>query len=68
MAIRTTIYVPHLGGIEAAYQFAQEHDPKKPTVLLAHSFMTTSDLYQSQFANKELTDAVNLIAVDLLGH
>jgi hypothetical protein len=43
------IQVPHLGGIEAAYQFAAEHDYKKPTIILVHSFMTTGDLYQGQF-------------------
>lgn len=60
--------VPHLGGIDVAYQMPHGYDRKKPTLLLVHSFLATSDQYQPQFGNKELTDAVNLIAVDLLGH
>ncbi|GAD98956.1 alpha/beta hydrolase fold family protein [Paecilomyces variotii No. 5] len=60
--------VPHLGGIDVAYQMPHVYDRKKPTLLLIHSFMATSDQYIPQFSNKDLTDAVNLIAVDLLGH
>lgn len=30
--------------------------------------MTSSQLYQSQFANKALTETMNLIAIELLGH
>lgn len=66
--VRTTIHVPHLNGIEAVCQFATEHDPEKPTVLLVHSATTTGDLYQWQFAYIELTNAATLVAVDLLGH
>jgi hypothetical protein len=63
-----TIHVPHLGSIGAAYQMPHEYNPQKLTIVLVHSFMTNSDLYQSQFADKELTAAVNLVAIDLPGH
>lgn len=66
--VMKTIPVPHLGGVDVAYQMPQEDDPRKPTVVLVHSFMTTSDLYQSQYENKELLNTMNLIAIDLLGH
>lgn len=44
------------------------YDSKKPTLCLVNSFTTSSELYRSQYANKELTDAMNLISIELLGH
>ena len=44
------------------------YDPKKPTVVLVNSFMTSSELYREQYANEQLTNAVNLLAIELLGH
>ncbi|KAK5696331.1 hypothetical protein LTR17_024303 [Elasticomyces elasticus] len=61
-------HVDHLGGIDAAYQMPQPYDDKKPTLVLVNSFTTSSELYQSQYANKELNDAMNLISIELLGH
>ncbi|KAK1817682.1 hypothetical protein LTR12_007883 [Friedmanniomyces endolithicus] len=63
-----TVHVDHLGGIAAAYQMPHPYDPSKPTLVLVNSFTTSSELYQSQYANKSLTDAMNLIAIELLGH
>ncbi|KAK3702390.1 hypothetical protein LTR37_014964 [Vermiconidia calcicola] len=63
-----TVNVAHLGGTDAAYQMPHEYDSSKPTLVLVNSFTTSSELYQSQYANKELTDAMNLIAIELLGH
>jgi pimeloyl-ACP methyl ester carboxylesterase len=63
-----TIHVPHLGGIDAAFQTAGSLDPNKPTLVLVNSFTTSSDLYKSQFKNKQLTDGMNLLAIELLGH
>jgi len=63
-----TIHVPHLGGIDAAYQMPHPYDASKPTLCLVNSFTTSSELYQSQYANKQLTDAMNLISIELLGH
>jgi pimeloyl-ACP methyl ester carboxylesterase len=63
-----TINVPHLGGIDVAYQMPHTYDPKKPTLVFLHSFMTTSELYRPQFDNEELSALANLIAIDLLGH
>jgi len=62
-----TVRVPHLGGIDAAYQIAHEYDPSKPTLVLVHSFTTSSELYRAQFKDKRLTDAMNVLAVDILG-
>ncbi|CZT15387.1 related to alpha/beta hydrolase [Ramularia collo-cygni] len=63
-----TVKVPHLGGIEAAYQMPNSYDSSKPTLVLVNSFTTDSYLYQSQFTNKRLTDLYNLLAIELLGH
>ncbi|KAK5069093.1 hypothetical protein LTR16_009560, partial [Cryomyces antarcticus] len=44
------------------------YDESKPTLVLVNSFTTSSELYQAQYRNKQLTDAMNLIAIELLGH
>ena len=63
-----TIHVAHLGGIDAAYQMPQPYDSSKSTLCLVNSFTTSSELYKAQYANKKLTDAMNLISIELLGH
>ena len=63
-----TLSVPHLDGITAAYQSPHPYDPRKPTVVLINAFTTSSELYRDQFANKQLTDMVNLLAIEVLGH
>jgi pimeloyl-ACP methyl ester carboxylesterase len=65
-----TITVSHLGGITASYQTPNGRplSPSKPTLVLINSFATTSDLYRPQFANTALTSAVNLLAIEPLGH
>ncbi|KAM0432970.1 hypothetical protein ACHAPT_004675 [Fusarium lateritium] len=69
MAAKTTITVPHLGGITAGYRLSGEAvDPSKPTVVLVNSMCTTSSLFDAQFNSEALTDAVNLLAIEPLGH
>lgn len=63
-----TVRVPHLGGIDAAYQMPKKYDASKPTLVLVNSFTTSSELYRAQYEDKQLTDAMNLIAIELLGH
>jgi len=63
-----TVHVPHLGGIDAGYQMPYSYDSSKPTLVLVNSFTTSSELYQGQYANKELTSRMNLLAIELLGH
>lgn len=62
------VHVFHLGGIDAAYQMPQPYNPSKPTLVLVNSFTTSSELYREQYANKKLTDKMNLISIELLGH
>ncbi|KAB5545511.1 Alpha/Beta hydrolase protein [Coniochaeta sp. 2T2.1] len=68
MAATTTIEVPHLGGIKAGYALSGEYDAKKPTVVLINSMCTTVSLFKAQFESTELTNAVNLLAIEPLGH
>ncbi|OBT63966.1 hypothetical protein VE03_05989 [Pseudogymnoascus sp. 23342-1-I1] len=69
MAAKTTIKVPHLGGIDVGYRLSNDRvDAAKPTVVLINSMCTTSSLYNDQFNSKSLTDAVNLLAIEPLGH
>ncbi|KAK0638953.1 Alpha/Beta hydrolase protein [Cercophora newfieldiana] len=68
MAATQTIEVPHLGGIKAGYAFSGGYDPSKPTCVLINSMCTTVSLYRDQFADKELTDAVNLLTIEPLDH
>ena len=69
MAATTTVKVPHLGGITAGYALSGGgYDPSKPTCVLINSMCTTVSLYKDQFADKALTDAVNLLAIEPLGH
>ncbi|KAE8353681.1 Alpha/Beta hydrolase protein [Aspergillus coremiiformis] len=69
MAAAQTIQVPHLGGIKAGYLFSNDrYDPSKPTCVLINSMCMTVALYQDQFNDKKLTEAMNLLAVEPLGH
>ncbi|KAH6683301.1 alpha/beta hydrolase fold family protein [Halenospora varia] len=63
-----TVHVAHLGGIDAGYQMPHPYDSLKPTLVLVNSFTTNSELYRGQYANKNLTDKMNLLAIELLGH
>ncbi|KAL5365186.1 Alpha/Beta hydrolase protein [Aspergillus floccosus] len=69
MAASKTVQVPHLGGIKAGYAFANDtYDPSKPTCVLINSMCMTVSLYQAQFQDPELTAAMNLLAIEPLGH
>jgi pimeloyl-ACP methyl ester carboxylesterase len=69
MAASQTIYVSHLGGIEAGYKLSGDrYDASKPTCVLINSMCMTVSLYRPQFECKELTDTLNLLAIEPLGH
>ncbi|CAM1504281.1 Fc.00g018720.m01.CDS01 [Cosmosporella sp. VM-42] len=69
MAATTTVQVPHLGGVAAGYRLSNDaYDASKPTVVMINSMCTTVSLYNAQFEDKSLTDAMNLLAVEPLGH
>ncbi|KAL8813083.1 MAG: hypothetical protein Q9223_003524 [Gallowayella weberi] len=68
MSYTKTVDVPHLGRITAGYQMPKPYDASKPTLVLVNSFTTSSELYRGQYENKKLTSAMNLLAIELLGH
>lgn len=63
-----TVFVPHLGGIDVSYRMAKPFRQTKPTLILINSFTTSAELYRGQFYNPKLTDIMNLIAIEPLGH
>ncbi|KAK4178815.1 putative Alpha/beta hydrolase [Triangularia setosa] len=71
MAATTTVTVPHMGGIKVGYRLSSPSgsiDQTKPTVVLINSMCTTVSLFNEQFSSEELTSAVNLLAIEPLGH
>ena len=69
MAATKTVQVPHLGGIKAGYAFSNDrYDPAKPPCVLINSMCMTVSLYQDQFNSRRLTNAMNLLAIEPLGH
>lgn len=69
MAAKQTIEVPHLGGIKAGYKLSSDsYDAAKPTCVLINSMCTTVSLYNTQFEDTKLTDKLNLLAIEPLGH
>ncbi|KAL9608079.1 MAG: hypothetical protein Q9167_007066 [Letrouitia subvulpina] len=68
MVATTTVTVPHLGGISASYYMHSPYDSSKPTLVLVNSFTTSADLYTIQYEDQKLVSAMNLLAIELLGH
>ncbi|KAI0175337.1 putative alpha/beta hydrolase [Pestalotiopsis sp. NC0098] len=63
-----TIDLPYLG-IRAGYTLDDtSFDPSKPTCVLVNSMCMTSALFRPQFEDEKLTKAVNLVAIEPLGH
>jgi hypothetical protein len=46
MANKKIVRVPHLGGIDAAYQMPRLYDPSKLMFVLVNSLATSSELYK----------------------
>lgn len=64
-----TLSVPHLGGIVVGYRLATPSlNPTKPTLVLFNPFTTTAEYYLPELNDKVLTDSLNLIAIEPLGH
>lgn len=69
MAATTTVEVPHLGGTTAGYKLSSNTcDASKPTLVMINSMCTMASLYKAQFADPALTDTMNLLAIEPLGH
>ncbi|CAI7674066.1 unnamed protein product [Penicillium pancosmium] len=64
---RGTVSVSHLEGTKVGYRMLASN-PSSPTLLLIIPFTTTVDYYLPEFENQQLTERVNLIAIEPLGH
>lgn len=63
-----TVHVGHLGGSTISYKFGKSYDPARPTLVMINSFTTSMELYRAQFSDSELTQAMNLLAIEPYGH
>lgn len=64
----STIDIPHLGGSTVGYKFARDYDPALPTMVMVNSFTTSVELYRPQFADEDLLNSMNLLAIEPYGH
>ena len=63
------ISVSHLGGIQVGFRLSSPTlDASKPTLVLFIPFTTTADYYLPEFENQTLRSALNMIAIEPLGH
>ncbi|KAK8058492.1 alpha/beta hydrolase [Apiospora phragmitis] len=69
MAAKGVIELPHIG-IRAGYELSNGcYNASKPTCILINPMCTTVSLYRDQLSHdKRLTSAVNLLAIEPLGH
>ena len=63
-----TVTVAHLGGSTIGLEFGQPYNPSLPTLVMINSFTTSVELYRAQFADTELLQAMNLLAIEPYGH
>jgi microsomal epoxide hydrolase len=64
-----TVSITHLGDITVGYRLSNNAiDPAKPTLVCINSMCMTSALYKPQFDDAALTAAVNILAIEPLGH
>ena len=63
-----TVSIPHLGGSTISYKLGKPYDPSLPTMVMINSFTTSMELYRAQYADAELNNAVNLLAIEPYGH
>ncbi|KAI1099008.1 putative alpha/beta hydrolase [Jackrogersella minutella] len=68
MVSTQTVHVPHL---DATVGFAVSNnrlDLSKPTCVLVNPFCATVEYYRAEMNNEKLTSAMNLLAIEPLGH
>ncbi|KAI0475222.1 putative alpha/beta hydrolase [Xylariaceae sp. FL0804] len=68
MAATQTVDVAHLGA-RVGYAVSNGRlDPAKPTCVMLNSMNTTAQLFRRQMTSERLTAAVNVLAIEPLGH
>ena len=63
-----TITVPHLGTSTIGYKLGRAYDASLPTLVMVNSFTTSAEQYRPQFADEQLADTANLLAIEPYGH
>lgn len=68
MAATQTVQVAHLGA-KVGYAISNgKLDTAKPTCVLINSMNTTASLYKPQMNSSKLTNVMNVLAIEPLGH
>ncbi|KAI1074922.1 putative alpha/beta hydrolase [Whalleya microplaca] len=68
MAATQTVQVAHLGA-KVGYAISNgKLDSAKPTCVMINSMNTTASLYEPQLKSSKLTDVINVLAIEPLGH
>ena len=63
------ITITHLGGLQVGYRLTNNAiDPCKPTLVCINSMCMTAALFDAQFSDTNLTNAMNILAIEPLGH
>ncbi|MCJ1442245.1 MAG: hypothetical protein MMC23_002738 [Stictis urceolatum] len=63
-----TIQCTSVPGTTCSYRVPYSLSHSKPTIISIHSFATDGTLYRPQYEDPAFQDAVNFVAIDLLGH
>jgi pimeloyl-ACP methyl ester carboxylesterase len=63
------ITITHLGDLKVGYRLTNNAiNPSKPTLVCINSMCMTTALFDAQFNDWRLTDAMNILAIEPLGH
>ncbi|KAF1931222.1 putative alpha/beta hydrolase [Didymella exigua CBS 183.55] len=63
------IKITHLGNLQVGYRLTNNAiDPSKPTLVCINSMCMTTALFDAQFNDNSLTGAMNILAIEPLGH
>ncbi|KAF9697876.1 hypothetical protein EKO04_004100 [Ascochyta lentis] len=63
------ITITHLGSLNVGYRLTNNAvDPAKPTLVCINSMCMTTALFDAQFNDATLTNAMNILAIEPLGH
>ena len=63
------ITITHLGDLKVGYRLTNDAvDPSKPTLVCINSMCMTTALFDAQYNDTNLTNAVNILAIEPLGH
>lgn len=64
-----SVNITHLGALNVGYRLTNNAiDPAKPTLVCINSMCMTTALFDAQFNDFNLTNAMNILAIEPLGH